>query len=244
LQSPQLVLGLFPEWFALPQTDWPPNVHLTGFVMDESQSAPPTPDLDKFLGCGPVALFTAGSEAKLEGFFRESVEVARLAGVKALFVGKHRMPVFDQLPAHVQHAAWVPFQEVLSRCAAVVHHGGIGTFAHAVKAGVPQLVVPHAHDQPDHALRVERLGLGRSLYPEKYRGVRAAAMLKELIESKVIRNRCSEFRAQMDGTRALAKACSLLESLGVAAVSADTPQRVSERAGDDALGHRQDEQTV
>jgi hypothetical protein len=84
------------------------------------------------------------------------------------------------------------------------------------------------------------LGLGRSLFPEKYRGVRAATTLKELIESKVIRNRCSELGAKMDGTRALAKACSLLESLGEAAVSVDTPQRVSERFGDDAFGHRQE----
>ena len=96
----------------------------------------------------------------------------------------------------------------------VVHHGGIGTFAHAVKAGIPQFVVPYAHDQPDHALRVERFGLGRSFYPEKYRGRRASTILKELVESKAIRNRCREFDARIDGTTALAKACSLLESLG------------------------------
>ncbi len=185
LHSPQLVLGLFPKWFAAPQRDWPPNVHLTGFVMAESQSPllTLTPGLHEFLASGPVVLFTAGSEAKLDAFFRESVEVARLAGAKALFVGKHRTPVFDQLPPHVRHAEWVPFPAVLPRCAAVVHHGGIGTLAHAVKAGIPQFVVPHAHDQPDHALRVERLGLGRSLYPEKYRGARAGTMLKELVES-------------------------------------------------------------
>jgi rhamnosyltransferase subunit B len=214
LHSPQLVLGLFPEWFAAPQPDWPLNVHLTGFVMDESQSAPLTQEADKFLASGPVVLFTAGSEAKLDAFFRESVEVARFAGVKALFVGKHRTPVFDQLPEHVQHAAWVSFPAVFPRCAAVVHHGGIGTFAHAVKAGIPQFVVPHAHDQPDHALRVERLALGRSLYPENYRAVRAATMLKELVESTAIRNRCREYGAQIDGTAAIEKACSLLESLG------------------------------
>jgi rhamnosyltransferase subunit B len=215
LHSPQLVLGLFPEWFAAPQPDWPPNVHLTGFVMEEeNQSAPLTPEVDEFLASGPAVLFTAGSEAKLDAFFRESIKVAQLAGVKALFVGKHRTPEFDKLPAHVRHTAWVPFPAVLPRCVAVVHHGGIGTLAHAVKAGIPQFVVPHAHDQPDHAVRVERLGLGRSLYPEKYRAARAAAILKELIESTAIRQRCREYGAQIDGAAALNKACSLLESLG------------------------------
>jgi len=214
LHSPHLVLGLFPEWFAAPQLDWPPNVHLTGFVMEESPSAALTPELDEFLASGPVVLFTAGSEAKRDAFFRESVQVARLAGVKALFVAKHRTPAFDQLPAQIQHATWVPFPAVLPRCAAVVHHGGIGTLAQAVKAGLPQFVVPHAHDQPDHALRVERLGLGRSLYPEKYRAGRAAAILQELMESTVIRQRCREYGAQIDSAAALEKACSWLELLG------------------------------
>ncbi|MBV9248570.1 MAG: hypothetical protein JO227_04905 [Acetobacteraceae bacterium] len=214
LHSPQLVLGLFLEWFAAPQPDWPPNVHLTGFVLEESPSAALTPELEESLARGPVVPFTAGSEAKRDAFFRESVQVARLAGVRALFVAKHRTPVFDQLPAHVRQAAWVPFPAVLPRCAAVVHHGGIGTLAQAVKAGLPQFVVPHAHDQPDHALRVERLGLGRSLYPEKYRAARAATILNELMASTAIRQRCREYGAQIDGAAALEKACSFLELLG------------------------------
>lgn len=214
LHSPLLILGLFPEWFAAPQADWPRNVHLTGFVMDESQFAPLTPEVDKFLADGSVVLFTAGSEAKLDAFFSESVEVARLAGVLALFVGKYRAALSDREQAHVRQATWVSFPEVLPRCAAVVHHGGIGTFAHAVKAGIPQFVVPYAHDQPDHALRVERLGLGKSLYPEKYRAARASTILKELVQSKAIRDRCREFGARINGVRALDEACSLLESLG------------------------------
>ena len=68
LHSPQLVLCLFAEWFAAPQPDWPRNVHLTGFVMDESQSTPLRPEVDEFLTSGPVVLFTAGSEAKLDAF--------------------------------------------------------------------------------------------------------------------------------------------------------------------------------
>ncbi len=216
LHSPKLILGLFPEWFAAPQSDWPPNVHLTGFVMDESQSIPLAPEVDRFLTGEPVVLFTAGSEAKLDAFFRESVGVARLAGVKALFVTKNRTPAFDQLPPHIRHSRWVSFPAVLPRCAALVHHGGIGTVAHAVKAGIPQFVVPHAHDQPDHALRVERLGLGTSMYPEEYRAARGAGVLKKLLESEATRQRCREYSALINCETALEKACTLLESLGLA----------------------------
>jgi len=181
--------------------------------MDESESVLLAPDVEWFLASGPVVLFTAGSEAKLDAYFRESVAMARLAGVKALFVGKHRAAIFDNLADHVLHAQWVSFPAAFPRCAAVVHHGGIGAFAHAVKAGIPQLVAPHVHDRPDHALRVERLGLGRSLYSEKYHAARAAGTLKELVQSIAMHSRCREFGARIDGTAALEKACLLLESL-------------------------------
>jgi rhamnosyltransferase subunit B len=42
----------------------------------------------------------------------------------------------------------------------LVHHGGIGTTAQALRAGRPQLVIPMAHDQFDNAARVKRLGVG------------------------------------------------------------------------------------
>ena len=47
--------------------------------------------------------------------------------------------------------------------AAIIHHGGIGTTAQALRAGKPQLVIPFFADQPDNAGRVARLGVGRSL---------------------------------------------------------------------------------
>jgi UDP:flavonoid glycosyltransferase YjiC (YdhE family) len=52
----------------------------------------------------------------------------------------------------------------------VVHHGGVGTTAKALAAGVPQVVVPVAYDQPDNGRRVVRLGVGAML-PAKRRPV-------------------------------------------------------------------------
>ena len=55
----------------------------------------------------------------------------------------------------------MPFSSVFPLCAAVVHHGGIGTCAQALAAGVPQLTMPLAFDQPDNATRLSRLGVAR-----------------------------------------------------------------------------------
>jgi UDP:flavonoid glycosyltransferase YjiC (YdhE family) len=63
----------------------------------------------------------------------------------------------------VRHCAFAPFRQLLPRCAAFVHHCGIGTTAAAVEAGCPQLVLPLAWDQNDNAARVVKLGAGMRL---------------------------------------------------------------------------------
>jgi len=81
----------------------------------------------------------------------------------------------------VHHCAYAPFQELFPRCAAVVHHGGIGTTAKALASAAPQLVLPLAFDQPDNASRVRRLGVGASLGPRHRNGERLAQALAKLI---------------------------------------------------------------
>jgi UDP:flavonoid glycosyltransferase YjiC (YdhE family) len=95
----------------------------------------------------------------------------------------------------------------------VVHHGGIGTLAQAVKAGVPQLIVPNAHDQPDNGQRIGRLGLGLTINQGRYRPGRAARALGKLLRSTQIRERCREYAARIDSRASLDCACSLIERL-------------------------------
>ena len=85
--------------------------------------------------------------------------------------------------------------------------------AQTIQAGVPHLVVPHAHDQPDNAARVERLGLGKCIYPEKYRGAKLASLLKELLADSGLYERCRSFAARIQSDAALDNACSLIEGL-------------------------------
>jgi len=215
-QSPQLVMGLFPEWFGPLQPDWPRNMHLTGFVLhDDGTRRAITPDVEEFLAAGPPpVLFTPGSAASgLREFFRESVEACRMAGFRAMLVTNFPEQLPGNLPPGVRAFAYLPFSEILPRCAAIVHPGGIGTIAQAIKAGIPHLLVPHSNDQPDNALRIERLGLGASVYPEKYRAPRVVQLLNRLLDSPEIRSRCTEFAPKVDSPAAVNKACDLLEGL-------------------------------
>ena len=123
----------------------------------------------------------------------------------------------EQLPKdpgdHARHEAYVPFSRVFPRCAAVVHHGGIGTCGQALAAGVPQLTMPLAFDQPDNATRLERLGVALWVRPKKFRGERVASQLAALLGDERILGRCRHWAAEIRRHDAAADTCSLLEEL-------------------------------
>jgi UDP:flavonoid glycosyltransferase YjiC (YdhE family) len=80
-------------------------------------------------------------------------------GVRAvLLTGGFEQNRPRDIPTNVRLVDRAPHQLLFPRAAAIVHQGGAGTLAQALRAGKPTLVVPHAHDQPDNAARVVRLG--------------------------------------------------------------------------------------
>ncbi len=214
--SPDLVLCLFPDWFAPPQPDWPPNTHLTGFPLyDDSGAKGTPPGLEPFLEAGdPPVVFTAGSAmAHAARFFEVSAEVCVRLGRRGVLVTQFPEQLPPRLPEGVRHFAYVPFGKLLPRAAAIVHHGGIGTTAQAFAAGIPQLVVPLAHDQFDNADRVRRLGAGRELAARRYTADRVARDLSLLLDSPDYRERSRELSRRMSSDAAFETACDRLESL-------------------------------
>lgn len=216
VHSPQRVIGLFPEWFAPPAEDWPKQVRLTGFPLyDESGITELSGELEAFLKAGeaPIA-FTPGS-AMFQGrkFFEESVAACQMMGTRGLLLTRHLEHLPEKLPDSVKHVDFAPFSQLLPRCAALVHHGGIGTIAQAMRAGVPQLVVPHAHDQPDNAARLVRLGVGRKLEVRQFKRVRISRILTELLGAPSTRENCRSVAARFTGVDAIGETCDLIEEL-------------------------------
>ena len=216
LHSPQLVLGLFPDWFARPQADWPANTHLTGFILHDEEEMALPPEAEEFLNAGtPPLLVTPGSAAMDRSeFFRQHRRCVRRRGVRAMLVTNHPAQLPGGLPPGIQAFSYLPFSRILPRCSAIVYHGGIGTLSQAIRAGVPHLVVANAHDQPDNGQRIERLGLGFTRDQARYSGRDAARVIAELLRSEGIRHRCREFAPRVDGRASLERACSLIEGLG------------------------------
>jgi UDP:flavonoid glycosyltransferase YjiC (YdhE family) len=77
---------------------------------------------------------------------------------------------------------YAPHSELFPRAAAIVHHGGIGTTAQAMRSGRPMLVTPFAWDQFDNGKCVRRLGMAEMLNHKRYNARRAERLLRRLVE--------------------------------------------------------------
>jgi UDP:flavonoid glycosyltransferase YjiC (YdhE family) len=147
-------------------------------------------------------------------FYEDSAAAAKMLGRRAvLIVGKDWANRPASLPEGVVACDYAPFLDLFSRAAAIVHPGGVGTTALAMRSGRPMLVVPSAHDQFDNAARVARLGIARTIPRRRYTPARAAAELRRLLDNPTYAERTSEIGQglwQEDGVRA---ACDALEGL-------------------------------
>jgi UDP:flavonoid glycosyltransferase YjiC (YdhE family) len=197
--SPAGVVCTFPSWYCEPQADWPTNVAQTDFrLWDELADELPR-EIEEFLAAGerPI-VFTPGSGNQFGvEFFRSAVEACRRLGCRGVLCSKFAEHIPENLPAGIKWATYAPFSRLLPRAAAVVHHGGVGTVAQALSAGVPQLVMPLAHDQFDNAQRVRRLGVGDALVPRKFTGAAAARKLAALVSSSEVAGSCRATAARL-----------------------------------------------
>jgi UDP:flavonoid glycosyltransferase YjiC (YdhE family) len=213
--SPFGTLALFSRVLAGPQRDWPPRTTLTGFPFYDERTTM-TPSLEAFLNAGePPVVFTLGSSAvgAAGTFYQESLDaVARLGCRAVLLVGRNpdNRPR-TELPASVAAAEYAPHAALFPRAAAIVHHGGVGTTAQALRAGRPTLIVPHAHDQHDNARRAAALGVSRTIDARRYRGPAVAHALSALLGTPTCRARAREVGAAVSAERGVDAACEALQ---------------------------------
>lgn len=213
--SPALVLAMFSPILGTPQPDWPANTQQTGFSWFDAAESPVSSDVEAFLSAGePPIIFTLGSSAVIDPgrFFHESIDAAGRLGRRALLVAGENRPV-EKVPPNVHVTGYVPYSGVFARAAAVVHPGGVGTTAQALRAGVPMVIVPYSFDQPDNAARLRRAGVSETIPRHRYRGPRAAAVLKRLLDDPARRARAEGLAQRVRREDGAVAAADALERL-------------------------------
>ena len=180
-----LHLIMFSKALGKPQPDWLPASIQTGFCFYDGQADTgimPV-ELAEFLDKGEKPIvFTLGSAAVMDprNFFEESIKAASELGRRAVVLyGTFNKPP-KGLTDRIVGFDYAPYSSLFPRALCVVHQAGVGTTGQVMRAGIPHLIVPYGHDQPDNAARCRRAGVAeiiqrdeynsrRLLWPSKYR---------------------------------------------------------------------------
>ena len=157
--------GFSPAVFSAPM-DWPPTHVVTGYWFLEGKPGwTPRPGLENFLSSGDPPLYIGFGSMGMNhgsGALRVIDRALELSGLRAVVSpgGRNR----GRLPPEGSRRTYVgedvPHSWLFPRVTAVVHHGGAGTTAEGLRAGVPSIIFPVAADQYFWGERIARLGAG------------------------------------------------------------------------------------
>lgn len=195
-------IALFPEQLMrrpLPEDLPGKPLDFAGFVRFDGDQRGLSADLQAFLDQGPPPLvFTLGASAafKAADCYQRWSRQCEALGVRAVFLCADQ-ELRGPCPPSQRVVPWVSVQALFARAAAVINAGGIGTCGQAAMAGVPQLIVPMAFDQPDNAFRMQRMGGSLVLPAHKAHGDTMARALKRLLHDELLRARAQQLQAQL-----------------------------------------------
>lgn len=226
-KSDLLNLAMFSKVLGKPQPDWASSTLQTGFCFYDGREdyGAIDDDLEKFLDAGePPVIFTLGSAAVMDArdFFEESARAAQILGKRAVLL----YGIFNEPPkivgsresgvesrGQIIAVPYAPYSQVFPRAACVVHQGGIGTTGQVLRAGVPHLVMPYSHDQPDNAARCERIGVAKIISRDKYRAKTAAASLRGLLADESFKTNAGEAAKIVKSEHGTRTACDAIEEI-------------------------------
>ncbi len=181
-------IGLYSETMGRAQPDFPASTAVVGFTWFDSEDGRP-PNLSRavreFLdnGAAPIVM-TLGSVVSDIGhaLFMAAINAAQQLGLRIVVLAGNDGAL--QLASMASHDVFIgnyePHSLLFGRAAVIIHHGGIGTLAHALRSGRPQLIVPVLADQADNAARAEKLGVARIVRRSRFRPANVSAEIKHL----------------------------------------------------------------
>ena len=213
-----LHLAMFSKALAKPQPDWPTATLQSGFAFfdDDIFDGSMPSELETFLDAGEAPIvFTLGSAAAMDpgDFFEESIAAARSLDKRAvLLVGNFNEPPAG-LTKDIAAFNYAPYSRVFPRALCIVHQGGVGTTAQAMRAGVPQLIIPFANDQPDNAARCRRNGLGEVISRDNYNARTATETIRKIVADPKYKQRSFQASRVIAAERGTITACDAIDAV-------------------------------
>jgi UDP:flavonoid glycosyltransferase YjiC (YdhE family) len=195
---------------------WPPWYHLTGYwLLDQSADWQPPAQLAEFLEAGPPPVsigFGSMPMVDQERLTTIAVEALRQTGQRGLLLAGWGGLGRGDLPDDVLRVDDVPHDWLFPRVAAAVHHGGAGTTAASLSAGVPTVTVPFITDQTYWGTRVAELGVGPPpIRPEHLTTARLTAAIRQVTTDQAMRERAANLGKQLKQEDGVACAVEIIE---------------------------------
>jgi rhamnosyltransferase subunit B len=203
---------LFPDWYCPPAADWVQPIECVGFPLSPPSGSMPEA-LSRFIDArGEPIVFTPGTGVvEVQRFFEAARECCERLQRPGVFLSPNLPHEARGLAGLVFQLDYVELGLLLPRAALLVHHGGIGTTARALEAGVPQIISPQAFDQPDNGDRVRRLGVGAMIARKRLTGEALARTARALLDARAVRTRLDDTSRRVRSCDALAAMADILE---------------------------------
>lgn len=214
----QPMFGCYSPLISPKPQDWGKNIHVCGYwFLDPAPGWQPPARLKDFLEAGPPPVYIGfGSMSnrapqRMSQLVQEALAQSGQRGILAAGWGGLDHAA---LPDHIFALDHVPHAWLFPRLAAVVHHGGAGTTAAGLRAGVPSILVPHLGDQPFWAERVKELGVGPPPIPRrKLTAARLAAAITSATTDQEMKARAASLGRQIQAENGVARTIAIIDGL-------------------------------
>ena len=143
--------------------DWEDHIHITGYWFAPDHGWEPSDTLQEFIERDQQPIYMGFGSMPLrnpEQTTQMIINALEATGQRAVLHAGWGGLGQEVLPESVFKIDYVPHSWLFPRMKAVVHHGGAGTTAAGLRAGVPSLIIPFLFDQFFWANRVAELGAG------------------------------------------------------------------------------------
>jgi UDP:flavonoid glycosyltransferase YjiC (YdhE family) len=199
-------------------TEWGDEVEVTGYwFADEPTGFAPPPGLEAFLASGPKPVcigFGSMSQRDPEATTRLVLDAVARSGQRAILLSGWGGLTATERPATVFQGDSIPHSWLYARAAAVVHHGGAGTTAAGLRAGVPSIVVPFHGDQFFWAKRVHDLGVGPApIARSRLSAERLASAIDTAVRDQAMAARAAELGARIRAEDGVGRAVAAIERI-------------------------------
>ncbi|MDJ0708474.1 MAG: glycosyltransferase [Leptolyngbyaceae cyanobacterium MO_188.B28] len=215
--SPLPTINCYSAAVVPPPSDWGLAIQQGGYLfLDTANGFTPPPALQAFLEAEPQPFYIG-----FGSMISRNPEKLAQTVISALEANQQRAVICSgwgnigkaNLPPSIYMIDEVPHDWLFPRVAAAIHHGGAGTTAATLKAGIPSIVVPFFADQPSWGRRLEQLGVSPATHPQK--GLtcdQLTSSIQAIVDNASFREQAQQLRTKLQAEDGVAQAISIIES--------------------------------